>query len=164
MFVDGTFWRLGSAELDLQWFGGSSITFQDPRSRDVESGRSRSERAMNESDQGQQARESVAQALERVERGERNALAELREALCGYVGTLRKQGLTRELTVDTVRTLVRTPRTEEGTFGLLPTAREALVELSVQWCAEEYDRVPQSPAPETPTQDRTASEPIRPTS
>lgn len=127
----------------------------------MESERKRSERAMNQAEQGEKARETVARALERVERGERNALTELREALCSYVGTLRSQGLTRELTVDTIRTLVRTPRTEEGSFGLLPTAREALVELSVQWCSEEYDRATQHAA-DTPTQDRTETAPQPP--
>lgn len=115
---------------------------------------------MNAREVGEQSRETVVRALERVERGERNALTELREALCGYVTALRSQGLTRELTIDTVRTLVHTPRTDEGTFGLLPMAREALVELSVQWCGEEYDRAPQSEGPSIAAQG--GVEPVHP--
>jgi hypothetical protein len=75
-----------------------------------------------------------------VERGERNALERLREALCGFVGALRGEGVSRDEVIEIVRTLVATPTTPDATFALLGPAREALVELSVHWCAEEYER------------------------
>jgi hypothetical protein len=85
-------------------------------------------------------RESVKRALASVERGERNALEGLREALCGFVVELRKEGASRDEAIAAVRELMTEPATAAGMAVLLPPAREALVELSTYWCAQEYAR------------------------
>lgn len=87
------------------------------------------------------ARERATSALGRVEEGQRDAVDELREALCGYVGALRHEGLTREATLATVRTLIATPVTADGALALTPIVRDALAELTLQWCEAEYDRL-----------------------
>ena|SRR5690242_5943557 len=87
------------------------------------------------------ARERVVGALGRLEHGQRDAMDELREALCGYVGALRHEGWTREATLATVRTLIATPVTPDGAIALTPIVRDALAELTLQWCQAEYDRL-----------------------
>jgi hypothetical protein len=84
------------------------------------------------------ARDDVVRALGRLERGERNALEEVRLALCPLIAELRARGMSYDAIVENVRTLVSTPTTPEGEYTLLSAAREALLELSIQWCAEEY--------------------------
>lgn len=86
------------------------------------------------------ARTEVVSALGRLERGERNALEEVREALCPLIAALRADGLSYAAIVQTARALLSTPTSPEGAYSLLPAAREALVELSVEWCATEYAR------------------------
>ena len=86
------------------------------------------------------AREWVRTALGRMERGERNALEEMREALCALVTALKAEGASQAEALRTVRGIVSEPLTEEGAFRLLPSAREALVELSIYWCSEAYQR------------------------
>ena len=68
-------------------------------------------------------------------------MEELREALCAYVGALRRQGLTREATLEAVRSFVATPVTADGAYALTPVVRDALAELTQQWCGAEYDRL-----------------------
>ena len=87
------------------------------------------------------ARERAVSALGRLEHGQRDAMEELREALCGYVGALRQEGWTREATLATVRTLVTTPVTADGAIALTPIVRDALAELTLEWCQAEYDRL-----------------------
>ena len=84
------------------------------------------------------AREEVVRALARLEQGERNALEGVRSALCPLIAALRADGTPYDSIVESVRTLVSRPTTPEAEFVLHPAAREALVELSVQWCAMEY--------------------------
>lgn len=93
-----------------------------------------SERRINAAD----TREDVVRALGRLERGERNALEEVRLALCSLIAGLRARGMSYDAIVENVRTLISTPTTPEGEYTLLSAAREALVELSIQWCEEEY--------------------------
>ena len=42
---------------------------------------------------------------------------------------------------DTVRSFVATPVTPDGALGLTPIVRDALAELTLQWCQAEYDRL-----------------------
>ena len=86
------------------------------------------------------AREWVIDALGRMERGERNALDEMREALCAFVSALKSDGATREQATEEVRRIITEPVTAEGGFRLLGPAREALIELSLYWCSEEFAR------------------------
>ena len=86
------------------------------------------------------ARESVIDALRRMERGERDALDEMRDALCALVSALKAGGATREEATEEVRRITAEPVTPEGGVRLLPPAREALVELSLHWCSEDFGR------------------------
>jgi len=87
------------------------------------------------------ARERAAAALANVEHGQRDAMEDLRESICAYVGALRRDGQTREATLATVRQFVATPVTPDGAVALTPIVREALAELTLEWCAVEYDRL-----------------------
>lgn len=87
-----------------------------------------------------EARENVVDALGRMERGERNSLDMLREVLCVFVTALRAEGATRDQAMEAVRRVISEPTSAEGAFRLLPPAREALVELAVYWCGEEFGR------------------------
>jgi hypothetical protein len=91
------------------------------------------------------ARQRAVAALGRLERGERDGLPQFREALCRYVAVLRLAGWSRERAIETVRELVATPSSAEGASTLSLPAREALVELSTRWCAEEYAIESRSP-------------------
>jgi hypothetical protein len=87
-----------------------------------------------------EAREKVVGALRSMERGERNSLDGMREALCAFVTALKTDGATREQAIEAVRDVISQPASEDGGFRLLPPAREALVELSLYWCTEEFGR------------------------
>ena len=91
--------------------------------------------------QGQEARARALTALANVEHGHRDAMEELRVAICAYVGVLRKQGSSRDDTLTTVRALIATPAASDGGVTLTPIVRDALAELTLQWCAAEYDRL-----------------------
>lgn len=82
-------------------------------------------------------RPPVLLALQMVEEGERDSLEQLREALCGFVSALRKEGVSREGAVGMVADIIRKPAGPDG-GRLYGPAREALVELSTHWCAGEY--------------------------
>jgi|SRR5688572_15011243 len=85
-----------------------------------------------------EARASVVDALGRMERGERNSIDMLREVLCVFVTALKAEGATRQQAIDAVRLVIAEPTSTEGAFRLLPSAREALVELAIHWCSEEF--------------------------
>jgi hypothetical protein len=65
----------------------------------------------------------VLASLARVESGQRDALDDLRVALWA------------------VRELVLQPVTPEGAIALTPIVREALAELTLEWCQAEYARI-----------------------
>ena len=87
-----------------------------------------------------EARANVVEALGKMERGERNALDALRDVLCGFVSALKAEGATRDQAIEAVRRLISEPASSDGAFRLLPPAREALIELSMHWCGEEFGR------------------------
>jgi hypothetical protein len=87
------------------------------------------------------ARDEVIAALARVEQGQRDAMDDLRHSLCVYVGKLRQGGLSREATLSGVRALIAAPATPEGQLTLTPVVRQALAELTLQWCEAEYNRL-----------------------
>jgi hypothetical protein len=87
------------------------------------------------------AREAVIAALAQVEAGQRDALDELRVALCAYVGALRREGLSRDDVVENIREIVKKPATPGGALSLTPIVREALAELTLEWCRAEYARI-----------------------
>ena len=84
-------------------------------------------------------RAHVIKALQRVEQGERDSLDELRSALCTYVGAMRAEGFDKETAIRAVAELIMTPASPVGESNLRAPAREALVELSTHWCADEFD-------------------------
>jgi len=84
-----------------------------------------------------EARANVVVALGKMERGERNALDTLRDVLCTFVGVMKSEGASRDEAIEAVRRIISEPATAES-FRLLAPAREALIELSTHWCAEEY--------------------------
>jgi hypothetical protein len=86
-------------------------------------------------------RDAVIAALGRVESGQRDALEELRSALCGYVEILRREGGTRDAVLSHIRELMAQPATPGGALSLTPIVREALAELTLEWCRAEYARV-----------------------
>ena len=92
------------------------------------------------------ARGRAVSALAHLEHGNRDAMEELRVSLCEYVGALRKQGETREATLTAVRTLVTTPASPEGAIALTPIVRDALAELTLEWCEAEYSRLAEAGA------------------
>ena len=87
---------------------------------------------------GAEARAAVAGALARLEQGERNALDGLRDAICAYVLALRTGGTSREDAIEAVRSVMAQPSGSGDERSILPPAREALVELSMHWCADQY--------------------------
>jgi hypothetical protein len=87
------------------------------------------------------ARDRARTALAQLEQGQRDGMEELRVALCGYVGALRSSGSSREATLAAVRAFVATPASPDGAMALTPIVRDALAELTLQWCAAEYDRL-----------------------
>lgn len=86
------------------------------------------------------ARAALVQALRGLELGERDSMEQLHRTLCDFVGVMRKAGRSCDDVVGDVRALVTKPVTEAGARKVPPIAREALVELSLRWCADEYAR------------------------
>ena len=68
-------------------------------------------------------------------------MEELRVAICEYVGALRRQGSSRDDTLASIRALIAAPATPDGGHALTPIVRDALAELTLQWCVAEYDRL-----------------------
>jgi hypothetical protein len=95
----------------------------------------------HESPERAAARARAESALGHLEHGHRDAMEELREALCAYVGSARRDGASREETLEAVRVLVAKPVTPDGALALTPIVRDALAELTLQWCQAEYDRL-----------------------
>jgi hypothetical protein len=87
------------------------------------------------------ARAKVVKALGRVEHGQRDAMEELRVELCAYVGHLRRDGVTREAALVNVRELIAQPASPDGALALTPIVRDALADLTLQWCEAEYARL-----------------------
>jgi hypothetical protein len=87
------------------------------------------------------ARSAVTAALGRVENGQRDALEELRQALCAYVEVLRRAGQTRDAVLSEIRQIMAQPATPGGAYSLRPIVREALAELTLEWCRAEYARM-----------------------
>lgn len=85
-------------------------------------------------------RERVVAALRGVEQGERESLDKLRSAICEFISALRTVGTAREEVASIVADLIKTPGDPEGGTRLPGPAREALVELSLHWCAEELKK------------------------
>ena len=90
------------------------------------------------------ARAGVVQALRDFELGERDSMERLHDALCRFVATLRGAGKSCDAVVADVRSLIATPATAEGASKLPAIAREALAELTLRWCEEEYARAERS--------------------
>src|SRR2546423_674865 len=89
----------------------------------------------------QAARSRVVAALAHLEHGQRDAMEELRTELCSYVGHLRRDGLSREAALADVRSLIAQPATPEGAIALTSVVRDALAELTLQWCEAEDARL-----------------------
>lgn len=87
-----------------------------------------------------EVRAAVVQAVANIERGERNALEGLRQALCTFVVALRDDGASRDEALEAARVVIETRATPNGALALLPSARDALVELSTHWCEEAYGK------------------------
>ena len=83
------------------------------------------------------ARALAVDALRAVEEGQRDSLDRLRTALCGYLAALRTEGLPKEAALERVRALIAAPGSGDPGW-LLPAAREALMELAMHWCTEQY--------------------------
>jgi hypothetical protein len=84
-----------------------------------------------------EARAAAVEALELVERGERNSLDNLRDAICAYLVVLKAEGASKDQALEKVRELIATPASADTTW-LLPAAREALTELATHWCTQQY--------------------------
>lgn len=80
----------------------------------------------------------MVDALGRMERGERNSLDPLRDVLCTFVSALKSEGASRDQAIEAVRRVISGPATSDGAFRLLAPAREALIELSIYWCGEDF--------------------------
>ena len=86
------------------------------------------------------ARAGVLRALRDLELGERDAMERLHDALCRFVAAQRSAGRTCGEVVAEVRGIVGEPATPQGARKIPSVAREALAELTLRWCEEEYAR------------------------
>ena len=91
------------------------------------------------------ARDAVVQALRGLELGERDSMEGLHRALCDLVGALRRAGRSCDDVVADVRSIISTPVTAVGATKVPALAREALVELTLRWCADEYGQTEGTP-------------------
>lgn len=89
------------------------------------------------SGQASDARLLALDALRAVEEGERDSLDRLRTALCSYLTALRAAGLPRNEALERIRAVIAAPVSEDPGW-LLPAAREALMDLAMHWCTEQY--------------------------
>ena len=104
-------------------------------------GTTRSDSYALETDETRAAHTVVLTALGRVEGGQRDALDELRVALCAYVGALRRAGWARDAVLSRIREVMTQPATPGGALSLTPIVREALADLTLEWCRAEYARL-----------------------
>ncbi len=84
-----------------------------------------------------EARANALAALEQVERGERDSLDNLRDAMCAYLTALKADGVSKKEALETIRALIAVPASPDPTW-LLPAAREALIDLATHWCTQQY--------------------------
>ena len=84
-----------------------------------------------------EARAAAVHALRAVEEGQRDSLDALRDAICTYLTQLRAEGLSKDIALERVRSVIAEPATDEPGW-LLPAAREALMDLAMYWCSEQY--------------------------
>lgn len=87
------------------------------------------------------ARDIAIAALAHVEGGQRDALEELRVALCAYVSALGREGWSRDAVLQHIREMMAQPASPGGAYCLTPIVREALAELTLEWCRAEYARI-----------------------
>jgi hypothetical protein len=85
-------------------------------------------------------RDARLATLHALETGARYSIEALHNALCAYVRVRRRDGDTVEAVLAQVRELVIQPVTPEGATRISPLAREALIDLSLRWCADEFAR------------------------
>ena len=85
-----------------------------------------------------EARAAAVQAVRAVEEGERDSLDRLRGAICSYLSALRADGVEKAAALDQVRAVIAEPVSADPGW-LLPAAREALMDLAMHWCIEQYD-------------------------
>ena len=83
------------------------------------------------------ARAAAVHALRAVEEGQRDSLDALRNAICSYLTALRGEGIQKEEALDRVRGVIAEPASGDPGW-LLPAAREALMDLAMYWCTEQY--------------------------
>ena len=84
-----------------------------------------------------EARAAAVQALRAVEEGHRDSLDALRSAICSYLTALRAEGLDKADAMELVRSVIAEPASDDPGW-LLPAAREALMDLAMYWCSEQY--------------------------
>ena len=84
-----------------------------------------------------EARAAAVEAVRAVEEGERDSLDRLRAAVCTYLSALRAEGTEKSAALDEVRAVIATPVSDNPGW-LLPAAREALMDLAMHWCIEQY--------------------------
>ena len=85
-------------------------------------------------------RDALVTALHGLEMGARNSIEALHDALCAYVHARRRDGDSVQSVLAQVRELVTQPVTSEGGTKVSALAREALIDLSLRWCADEFAR------------------------
>ncbi len=83
------------------------------------------------------ARAAAVLALRAVEEGQRDSLDALRTTLCSYLTALRAEGIPKEEALERIREVIAQPATDDPGW-LLPAAREALMDLAMHWCTEQY--------------------------
>lgn len=84
-----------------------------------------------------ETRAAAVHALRAVEEGQRDSLDTLRDAICNYLTALRAEGLSKDVALERVRSVIAEPASDEPGW-LLPAAREALMDLAMYWCSEQY--------------------------
>ena len=104
-------------------------------------GTTQTDSSLPDTEETRSRRDAVIAALGRVESGQRDASEELRKTLCGYVEVLRRGGASRDAVLADIRELIAKPATPGGTLALTPVVREALAELTLEWCRAEYARM-----------------------
>ena len=84
-----------------------------------------------------ETRLAAVHALRAVEEGQRDSLDALRSAICNYLTALRAEGLDKADALERIRSLIAEPASKDPGW-LLPAAREALMDLAMYWCTEQF--------------------------